>query len=447
MAVGRTIDSSVTAFVGATVVPMDRERLIENQTVIVANGRITAMGDASHTTVPASARRIDARGKYLMPGLVDMHAHIPAYDPANLGRLPAVLSLLIANGVTTVRSMVGHPSHVVMRQAAARGDFLAPNFVLAAPQIAGPNAPGFFAQYALQSPSDATTRVREAKAAGFDFMKLTIALTPEVQEAVTTAARAEGLPVSGHVSPAVGLERALRSGQQIEHLDSYLEAAVAADAPAKTSVAQTSPGAIVRYVDSTRLRAAAAATRAAGVSVTPTLALFQFAFIGEAPADSILAWEDAQYFTPQSREAFATARATYLANLSMARDDRARWNQFRRAMTKALDVAGVRLLLGSDSPQQGSMLGLSVHRELAALVDAGLSPYAAFVAGTRAPAEYLGVAGEQGTVAIGKRADLVLLDRNPLENVAAFRHPQGVMLGGRWFPRAELDSMLKRAKI
>ncbi|HEX2189362.1 MAG TPA: amidohydrolase family protein [Longimicrobiaceae bacterium] len=434
------------AFVGVDVVPMDRPEVLRDRTVVVRRDRIVAMGPRGSVRVPPGALRIDAAGRYLMPGLFDMHVHVPSLTPGDSSRVRPLLGLLVAQGVTSARSMVGHPSHLALRDTLRRGRIAAPTLVFAAPQITGPaTRSAYFARFMAATPDAARERVRRHAEAGFDFIKLTAGMTPEVFEAVVQQARGLGIPVSGHLSAAVGLRKALDAGYQVEHLDAYLEAAVADSASGRSSESQLAPGEILAHVDPAKLREAARATAAAGVYNTPTLSFFEVTTIREVPLDSLLALPDAAYFSAAAVEAMSAAHRQYWADPPAA-EERRRFGEFRRAATRALTEAGAPIMVGSDTPQRFQHYGYGTLREIEALVAAGLTPFQALEAATRVPAEYLGWGGEAGTVAVGRRADLLLLRGNPLDDVGVLRSPEGVVLRGRWLPEGELEALRRAAR-
>jgi imidazolonepropionase-like amidohydrolase len=421
----------VLAIENVTVLPMDRERELPGQTVIVRDGRIAAIGPAESTRAPEGAVRVDGRGKVLLPGLVDMHVHIAPGkgDPADpAGR---TLALLVANGITTARSMIGHPDHLALREQVASGELTGPRLVLAGPPLTAASAP---------SPDSAAALVRAQARAGFDFVKVIGGFGPDVYDAVVKAARETRLPVSGHVTPEVGLDRAIAAGQQIEHLDGYVEALVADGSPVTRSESQVAPGPILEHLDERKLPALAARMRERGIWNTPTLTLFAL-LLSDRTADQLASRPEMRYVPPQALAAWREQRSAMLADASPA-SERTRFVEIRRQTARALHDAGAKLLAGSDSPQFFQVAGFALHDELASLADAGLSPYAVIEAATRNPAEYLGRLSEVGTVETGKRADLLLVEGDPLADLSRLRRPAGIVLGGRWLPRAELDRLL-----
>ena len=425
--------SETVAFVNVTVIPMDRERSLENQTVIVRDGRVSQLGPAAQIKVPEGARRIDGKGKYLMPGLADMHVHLG--PGAGIDNDPAaqLMTILLANGVTTVRGMIGNPGHVTLRDRVARGEVLGPAIYASSPPMLGNNTP---------NPEAGAQAVAEFKKTGYDLIKVHEGLSPETYEAIAGKARELNIPIAGHVTASVGLSRALEARQStIEHLDGYLRALVPDDSPVKPPPGQFVIGPVLNHVDESRIAALAQQTRQAGVFNTPTLALFKMVLSREQP-DELLKWEEMQYVSAAVRTNFAKQKQG-TANIPASDAERQRFVELRNKLVRELHKAGARLLVGSDSPQLFFVPGFATHREIREFVAAGLTPYAAIEAATRNGAEYLGKLNEFGTVEVGKRADLLLLDANPLQNVANLSKRAGVMVNGRWISQNELQSKLE----
>lgn len=442
----------VVAFTNVTVIPMDRERVLPDQTVLVHGGRIAAVGPAASVRVPAGARRVDGAGKYLVPGFADMHTHLLSDGAVPDSLAPDELAVMLANGVTTARLMMGTPEQLPLRAAVARGEVLGPTLFLASPQLAG-RAYGepYFNGRVVATPEQARAAVREVADAGYDFIKLTIFITPEVYAAVLDEAGRRGIRVIGHVDPAVGLARALAAGQQIEHLDSYFEAVLADGAPMTGSVSNHlvyRPAAweSVDWLSDAKIDSVGRATAAAGVWSTPTLTFFKLAF-GTGMTDEEIQSHPGYRLLPDSlRRSMNGGRAYFWATPPSA-ERRARYVDARNRIVRAIHGAGGRILAGSDSPEWYLLYGWTLHRELESLVDAGLPPWAALEAATRNPAEWLGTLAESGTVEPGKRADLVLLDADPLVDIRNTQRIAGVMRAGRWMDAAELARMIDRSAV
>lgn len=441
------------AFLNVAVIPMDRERVLPDQTVIVQGDRIVALGSATRVRVPAGARRIDGRGKFLIPGLADMHAHVPGelgmlrsfvmrqgaelFDADARAEAERMLVLSLANGVTTLRVMQGWAGTLRLRERVAQGDLLGPRLYVARRAIE-------LGHYGWQ---DSAVRIVEdvaaAKAAGYDLYKVHGAINGvgAAHDSLVAAARRVGLLIAGHSPerPAdKALEIALQAGYaSVEHLTGFAGYLT----PDQGGAYLTSwPEGLA--VDEGKLRAIAAALQRAGVWICPTEILF------EEPDDpATTEWPELRYIADTTVAMFKQSRATWQSERGdSGRRIKAmahrRALDVRRRIIRALRDAGAGLLLGADVAGPPLVPGFAVHRELQALVDAGLTPYEALATGTRNVAAYFGTLDSTGTIAVGKRADLVLLAGNPLHDIRRTARPAGVMLGGRWWPRAALDRLL-----
>src|SRR5689334_13179541 len=428
--------SQVVAFVNVNFVPFDRERVFPEQTVVVRDGRIATIGPANTVKVPDGALKIDGRGKYLMPGLADMHVHLYPGAGRQDDLASQQLQLFLANGVTTVRNMIGKPEHLALRDRVAKGELSGPTIYTAGPPMLGNTVP---------TPEDAERAVTEQKKTGYDFIKVHEGLSPETYAAIVATAKRVGIPFAGHVTASVGLKRALEAHQtSIEHLDGYLQAMVADNSPVAPGPSQIVVGPVLEHIDESKIPVLAAATRKAGVWNDPTLTLFKV-IVSEAKPDELSQWPELQYVPATMREAFTKQK---LSTAGMAPlSERQRYIELRDKMLVALHAAGAKLLVGPDSPQFFLVTGFATHREIQSFVDAGLTPYEAIEAATRNPAEYFAevnrVPRDFGTVEVGMRADLLLLDANPLDSVANLSRRAGVMVRGRWLPESELRKMLE----
>jgi imidazolonepropionase-like amidohydrolase len=430
------LDSGTTAFVGVTVIPMDTERRLADQTVVVRAGRIVALGPSGRTKVPDGARRIDARGKFLIPGLVDMHGHMAPDSAEGAGRAgPAArqFATLVANGVTTVRGLIAPPGYLATRERARSGEIQAPAMWVAGPSLNGQS---------VGSPAAGARMVREAKAAGYDGLKIHGGVSREAYDSIVAAAERAGLPLVGHVTPGYGLARALEAGQQVEHLDGYLAASVVEAAGVEVPGGQVIADPVVlAQIDTARFTALAETTKRAGVANGPTLALFE-AIFGAEPVERLAARPEMRYAPRKAVEAWSSQVAGIRREEGGDGTGLPQYLAYRRQLVRALQKAGAPIVASSDSPQLFMVAGFALHREIQALAAAGLTPFQALSAATRTPAEWLGQQNEIGTIAVGRRADLVLLDADPLADVAAASRPAGVMLRGRWLPASELRSTL-----
>jgi imidazolonepropionase-like amidohydrolase len=411
---------------------MDRERTMPGSTVLVQGDRIIAVGPASRVTVPAGAARVNGNGKFLIPGLAEMHAHIPG-GQASDSVVERTLFLYVAGGITTIRGMLGHPRHLELRARAARSDLISPTIYTSGPSLNGNSVPTVQA---------ALTMVAEQKAAGYDFLKIHPGIQREVFDSLSVAAGRAGMRLAGHVPLDVGLQRALEARYvSIDHLDGYVEAMVRRDAPVTAAESQLFGINLGEHLDTTRLRSLVQATRQAGVWNVPTQSLMDN--LSLSVSVEALAGRPEMRFVPRGMQSeWAQEKRTILIETGASATSAARTMEVRRRLIKALYTGGAGLLLGSDAPQIYNVPGFSIHRELETLVAAGLTPYQALETGTRNVAVFFGTSDQTGTIEVGKRADLVLLDGNPLTDIRNTARRSGVMLRGRWLTRAEIDSRL-----
>lgn len=429
--------AQTTAFVGVNVIPMDRERVIENQTVVVRDGRIVSVGPAARASIPTDATRIDGRGKFLLPGLAEMHAHVPPQQGSEQV-IRDIMFLYIANGVTTIRGMLGAPYQLQLRSRLASGEVLGPTLYVGAPSINGNTAP---------DPATGARLVREHKAAGYDLLKIHPGPSRATYDSVAAVAAQVGISLGGHVPAAVGIDRALEVRQAtIDHLDGYLLGAV--DDAMKARIASPTdtvkPGEIWRAVTSDRMRALARRTKELGVWNVPTMYLWEN-FNSPTPGEELAKKEEMKYAPKQWVTGWVNQkknRDNAVAQMGLSAEDAALEVKLRRQMLKMLADEGAPLLMGTDSPQMFNVPGFALHRELQVAVAAGLTPYQVLESGSKNVARYarevLKLDGNFGTVTEGSRADLVLLDANPLQDLGNLTKRAGVMVRGKWVSGEEI---------
>lgn len=426
--------SAPLAIEHVTVVPMVREELLADHTVLVRDGRIVALGPAGSIEVPADAQRLDGRGQFLMPGLADMHVHVWNEDD---------LFLFVANGVTTVRNLFGDSQHLAWRARIERRELVGPRIYTAGPIIDGAN-PVWPGSVALTDPDQAAEVVAAQKEAGYDFLKPYAKLSAECYEALAIAGEEAGLRLMGHVPGALTVHDVLLAGQHtIEHLDGWAEAAQPGEAVRHLDFARESFA--WQTVEDARLVALARAMEERGTWNCPTLVVLKKWAKGAA-AEELLARPEMRFVSPMTKLAWAPdSPMNYLATLpeaAVAAAHAAHGPKLRAV--RALRDAGAGILLGTDMGNPFVTAGFSAHEELGYLVEAGLTPYEALRAGTADAARCMNAADDWGTLAVGRRADLVLLTANPLADVRHAALRAGVVLNGRWFPEAELQAELER---
>ncbi len=418
----------VVAFLHANVVPMDSERVLVDHTVVVSKGRIVALGPSSSVPVPRSAFRVDATGKYLIPALCDMHVHLlgeawnamlPPEQRLAARDQPQERYLLpyVANGVTTVMAMSATPEELELRRRIERGELVGPRLILA-PMIDGPKKawPPPISTWVANA-DEASAAVRRFKADGYDAVKVYSFLTKEEYDAIVATAKAENMPVIGHVPMALSVEYVLDAGQQlIAHTEEV----------AKHAHGDYSPERIEYYADLLVKH---------GTWISPTLVTTSTILAVFDDYPGLLSRPEAAYWQePLERGVWSfIGERLYQPIPAEARQSlRDAFWKFQRPLTKALRDKGARLLAGTDSPWPGLVPGFALHRELKELVAAGLTPYEALRTSTTAPFEYLKESDRRGTIAVGQESDLVLVNGNPLADISAAGKIFGVLMRGQW---------------
>lgn len=420
-AVSAAAEPEITAFVHVKVVPMDREHVLDDQTVLIDKGLISAIG--RDVRVPRGARIIDGRGKFLSPGLADMHSHSDTRED---------MKVYLANGVTTVLNLGGASSDFIdqLMPLLNRGERPGPH-VYAALRIDGTPDYG---QLVVKTPEEARWAVRLAKTNGYGFMKFYNNLSPAAFAAASDEARKLGIGLTGHHLEAVPLERELEGGHfLVAHLEELIYGLFKSSdadplAPPPDPVITEAVGVLRRN----------------NAFVVADLITF------ETIAD--------QWGRPEVVAGyFAAPTAKYVPfrwRLDWRREDYkdrkgslARRVQFISHLTKALEDAGVPIVSGTDSPTiPGIVAGFSLHDNLDRLVGAGLSRYQALATATRTAGWFIDQsihgAPSFGEVQPGYRADLILSDTNPLDDLETLRSPVGVMSHGHWYGRRDLQELL-----
>ena len=366
------------AIVGVNVVPMASNTVLRDQTIVTRGGVIELLGPSTSTRAPDDAVIINGNGRYVIPALIDMHVHLTGGG----------LDQYAAAGIGTVRNMWGTSGIATMARDIDAGTRTGPTIVSASPGVDGepPQWPGTLI---VRSPNDARATVQAQVAAGWSFLKVYTRLSLESFDSVMAAARATGIRPIGHVPLAVDIQHALDEGMlSIEHLSGYDRA-----------VSRTRQSGTWGWADAdpSRFAALASATARAGTWNCPTLAIYA---------------ELAKQHSEADRERIIANRRRFVLELSRA---------------------GARILAGTDAGIDVVAPGMSMHDELRELVAAGLTPFDALRAATTSAAEFLG-RKDIGRIAVGSRADLVLVRRDPLANIQHTKEIDGVILRGAWRP-------------
>lgn len=424
------------AFTNVDVLPMDREGLLEDQTVVVVDGVITEVGPSDRITVGAGATVLDGTGRYLMPGLSEMHAHVPSGANPPREAVDDILFLYVANGITTIRGMLGSEYQIPLADELERGDVVGPNLYVGAPSINGSSAP---------TPDAAERLVRAHKAAGYDLQKIHPGVSLVTWDRMAAVAEEVGMTFGGHVPADVGLVHAIETGMStVDHLDGYVQAVASDDVVSQVNTGQEiSLEGLVGGVDEDKIAEIAQLSLDHDVYVVPTMYLWENLY-GATDPEPFLSQPEMSYVSEAQRDAWRRQAAPgprgapHVVEAFLSLRDR---------ILEELADAGVGILMGTDSPQMFNVPGFALHREIRVMADAGMTNHQILVSGTanvgRYVRDHLGIDHDFGMVAPGQRADLVLLGSNPLDDLDNLNDRVGVMVRGRWVSRAEIDTGLE----
>lgn len=405
----------------ARIVDVEDGAVHAGRALVIEHGRIVSVAPQEELAAADAAVAIDLDGRYVTPGLADMHVHVG----------PEAAPLFLANGITTVRVMMGTPEALAWRERTETAPGAALRVRVAGPLMAGSQAP--WPHELIETPEAGRASVDRQVEAGYDFVKIYDGLAADVYHAIVEEADRVGLPVVGHIPLDVGVEGVLSAGQRsIEHVEQIMYATYGRDG--------------VMTLPFERLAEAVRPFEGADVFVTPTLAGQERIHRRGTP------WHEAVYGRPEMRwadpsleEWWNTGRGNPPSPEALER--RRRFFLFQQELTMALHEAGVPLLAGTDTPYPLLVPGFSLHDELAALVATGLTPLEALRTATLNPARLLRRQGEIGVIRPGALADLVIVGDNPLDDIRTLRRPWAVISRGVLLERAALDALLERAAV
>lgn len=434
--------TSTIAFEHASVITMVDERVLQDQTVVIRNGSILAIGPSASTKAPSDAVRVNATGKFLAPGMTDMHAHFAMAETLSEDEIQDEMMLYVANGVTTVRCPAGASLHLKIRDRIANGTLFGPRVFTSGPIMEShPSFPQLlqdkaFRYHQIKSPEDAAAEVRRQKAAGYDFIKIYNQVDPDDYEAIFKTAKEVGIPVFGHVPIQPGLASAFKNHQaSIEHLRGY-DLELSADRLAtkaeirfagwpKATDAQLDK--LVKQTVDARMWNVPTLMVAKSVDLTPDIRALGVDY----------PYVPAHQYAHLSASVLEQLYSKELAQL--VRDGLP--NQCK--LVRKLIEAGGNVLAGTDA----LVPGIAMHGEVRTIASCGVSNFEAFKTATANPgrwfAQYKPDAPRFGTVEQGKAAELVLYDANPLANLSNLDQINGVVSHGRWLDRKNLDTRLE----
>ena len=416
------------------------------------------MGPADKITIPSDYKIVDGSGKFLIPGLADMHIHLTgAGEPG--GSREFVIRLLVANGITTVRDMGGKVDSLkALREEIDSGKRLGPQIFFTGPYLDG-NPPSFQPSIVVQTAAEGVAAVDKLKNEGVDFVKVQSRLQPDAYYAIAQESKRQKIRFLGHVPDSITAATASDAGQaSIEHLTGVLLGCSTREeelrqrklvpqpaADSKEAILSQDRAWTKDLLDSYSQQRAADLVRKFAANRTWQVPTFpMLVHLGYVTPETDLGNDPMLKYVPLKVQQFwQMGRNAQLADRT-ATDFAQRAEIIRRSLEiiGKMNAVGVPIMAGTDAVAPNVFPGFSLHEDMAYLVEAGLTPMQALQAASVRPAEFLGRRADQGTIEMGKRADLVLLDANPLDDIRNTEKIEAVVVNGRLLDRAELDTLL-----
>ncbi len=420
------ITGEAYAFTNVNVIPMTSEKVLPDQTVVIKGRTITLVAPSKNVELGDDVIEINGEGKYLIPGLAEMHGHVPPTDPPpnaprymNMQYVENTLFLYTAAGITTVRGMLGWPNQLELKDKVRNGELIGPNLYLAGPSFNGNS---------ISSPEEAVQKVTAQKEAGWDLLKIHPGLSREEYDAMAIAANDIGITFGGHIPSDVGLTHAIEMGQEtIDHIDGYVAYLNSFDEDERKQ----------------KMNEIIQITKEKNVWIVPTQALWE-TILGSADFDAMQKYDELKYIPKNLVSGYNSWAKRKLESPNTNIEKAKEHASLRRDLLSEMNRNGVKILLGTDAPQLYSVPGFSIHREFQHMKQADMTPYEILVSGTRNVGEYFNGKDTEsfGVIQNGKRADLILVNKNPLENISNLKDHSGIMVAGRWMSVADINNRL-----
>ncbi|MEQ8220445.1 MAG: amidohydrolase family protein [Arenibacter sp.] len=430
----KSISPTAILITDVNIVDVGNGNILKNRQVLIDSGKIKKIVE-SVGNAEDYPNIIEAKDKYLIPGLAEMHAHIPQ-PPTSNTRIEETLYLYLSNGITTIRGMLGHPTHLVLREKALKGEVLSPRIFTSSPSFNGNS---------VTTKEEAVEKVTAYKNEGYDFLKIHPGMRLEVFDQMVETANELNIPFAGHVPVMVGIRHALESKYaSIDHVDGYLEGLV----PESEGVDPSANGffgySFTPIADTSKIDELVTLSKKNKVWVVPTQSLFERWF-APVSSDELLKQPEMKYMSVSTLEDWKRRKDASTKPETGFNEEQ--WNKFtaiRRQLIRKLQENGHGMLLGSDAPQLFNVPGFSIHHEVEGMLAAGLTPLEILQSGTINPAIFFGMEDIFGIVKEGLDADLVLLNSDPLLDISALKDISGVMVRGKWLSKESIAEKLEQ---
>ncbi|WP_299764926.1 amidohydrolase family protein [uncultured Dokdonia sp.] len=434
----KSVSPTATVITDITIIDVVSGKELPSQHVVIDSGKIKKI-TAQMEDLTSYSTIIDGKGKYLIPGLAEMHAHIPP-PSSSAAHIEETLFLYLSNGITTIRGMLGHSEHLRLRERAASGDLLSPRIYTASPSLNGNS---------VKTKEEAIAKVTAYQKEGFDFLKIHPGIQREVFDQVVATANEVGIPFAGHVPVAVGVRHAIESNYAaIDHVDGFLEGLVPESANVKPEDNGFFGYNFTPLADVTKINELVTLSRKHTIWIVPTQSLYERWF-APITASELLKDPEMKYMPASTLANWKARKGQYTTdNPDFNEPQWQQFNDIRKQLIKALQDDGHGILLGSDAPQLFNVPGFSIHHEIDGMTKAGLTPLQILQSGTINPAKFFSAEDEYGAIKEDLSADLVLLDNNPLEDAKYLKNVAGIFVKGHWLSREAIAKRLSEiAKV
>ncbi len=429
----KQVSKTAILITDANIIDVAKGTVLERQHIVIDSGKIKRISDTIENP-EGYLTKINATGKYLIPGLAEMHAHIPQPTTSSKERIEEVLFLYLSNGITTIRGMLGHPYHLELREKAKTSKIQSPRIFTSSPSLNGNS---------IKTKEEAVTKITTYQKEGYDFLKIHPGIKLEVFDQLVKTANEVGIPFSGHVPVDVGIRHAIESKYaSIDHIDGFLEGLVADSENVNPEDNGFFGYNFTPLADESKIDELVQFANDNNIWIVPTQSLFERWF-APISADELLKDPEMKYMPASTLQNWKQRKAQYTEDNPNFNE--AQWQQFntiRRKLLKKLS-SGNKILLGSDAPQLFNVPGFSIHHEINGMVEAGLTSLEILQSGTINPARFFDQEDTFGQIKEGLEADIVLLDSNPLENSKALKQVFGVMLQGKLITKEMIDQKLQ----
>lgn len=426
---------SETIIQNVSIISMVPDEEIRVADVIIQQDKIAFIGKSNPHR---KSEIIDGTGKFLMPGLTEMHAHIPTPEDDDDTLVRETLFLYLSQGVTTIRGMLGDPYHLKLKDLIKTGDILSPRVYTSSPSLNGNT---------IKTAEEAKQKVTQYKSDGYDFLKIHPGITLENWKVIESTAKEVGIPFAGHVPIEVGINRAIESGYAtIDHLDGYIEGLV----PIESNM-DPAGGGFFGYnftpvLDKSKIKTLVSKTLENNIASVPTQTLFTRWFSPTDPAENM---QDAEmkYMPSKTRFTWRQNKEMLIGHKDYSVEQWQEFINYRKDILKEMDQQGVTFLLGSDAPQVMNVPGFSIHREMEAMAQAGISNQKIIESGTINPSHFFNANGEYGIIKKNASADLILVNGNPFLTLKNAQDISGVMVRGKWLSKKDIDKRLSEIAL